>query len=209
MLEEVVKRNREKMIETIHGFGVSDEADILLDFLDTTDFYYAPASKIYHDNYPGGLFDHCTSVALNLFYLRDKMSKNWSAIDLVTIGYGHDLCKINSYKPVISVDNELTWDYNVTASTSRSNEHGVRSFEILSTVAPDLANPRVANAIVCHMGLWTKDIPNAADYILKAQTADDLVFFTHAADMMSSRMPSKTSKIVLINNGEDYKCVDS
>ena len=56
------------------------------------------------------------------------------------------------------------------------------------------------------MGLWTKDIPEIGKYMLEAQTEDDLVFFTHSADMVSSRQGANIKNVILT---EDYSDIAS
>ena len=57
--------NREKFMELMRKTeraGVED----MLKWLDTTDFYSAPASTRYHGSYPGGLVQHTLNVPYDL-----------------------------------------------------------------------------------------------------------------------------------------------
>lgn len=174
---------------------VGNQLDSLLNYLAGTDFYYAPAARSYHDNYPGGLYDHCKGLYAELYNLRSKMKKNWTDLELLIIAFCHDLCKIGLYVPNIGENGLIYYTYS-----GPEDGHGTKSLQILADIDSNLITKRIANSIVYHMGLWTKDIPNAHQLKLEAQTEDDLVFFTHVADMISSRA-AKTAKEVRI--GED------
>lgn len=176
---------------------VGNQLDNLLNFLSETDFYYSPAARYYHDNYPGGLYDHCEMVFNELFKMRSLMNKNWTSLELLIIAFGHDLCKLGLYIPSIDSNGVITYSYN---TQSNPDFHGTESLSILSKVIPDLINKRVANSIVCHMGLWTKDIPEIGKYMMEAQTEDDLVFFTHCADMIASRIGKSAKEVRVVND---------
>ncbi len=69
--------------------------DNLISFLETTDFFEAPASSKYHLAEEGGLAKHSLNVYFNLL----KMSENrYSEESLKIVALLHDICKINIYK---------------------------------------------------------------------------------------------------------------
>ena len=73
----------------------------LINYLEKTDFYKAPASTRFHGNYEGGLLEH----SLNVYHvLKEKLShKPYSDIvqvqddTIILITLLHDLCKTNYY----------------------------------------------------------------------------------------------------------------
>ena len=74
--------------------------DKLIEFIDKTDFYKAPASTRFHGSYEGGLLEHSMKV---YEILKDKVSKAITPIEtpeesLILIALLHDLCKVNFYK---------------------------------------------------------------------------------------------------------------
>lgn len=81
-----------------------DGIDDLLSFLETTDFYEAPASTKYHGSYAGGLLEH----SINVYYaLLDEIRFIWgSSVEdfkynmetLTIVSLFHDLCKIGRYR---------------------------------------------------------------------------------------------------------------
>lgn len=74
-------------------------ADKLLEWLEDSDFFQAPASTRFHGNYEGGLCEHSVNVWEELVrllkaYPEVKVSAESAAI----VSLLHDLCKIGCYK---------------------------------------------------------------------------------------------------------------
>lgn len=69
--------------------------DKLISYLESTDFFEAPASSKYHLCEEGGLSKHSLNVYFNLL----KMAENkYSEDSLKIVSLLHDICKINMYK---------------------------------------------------------------------------------------------------------------
>ena len=80
--------------ENISRDGIED----LLAWIETTDFYYAPASTRFHGNHEGGLLEH----SLNVYDALKDLVKQFPeiAVSEETIAISalfHDLCKANYY----------------------------------------------------------------------------------------------------------------
>ena len=74
--------------------------DKLLEFIEKTDFYKAPASTKFHGAFEGGLLEHSLKV---YEILKDKVEKAIIPIEtpvesLIIIALLHDICKANFYK---------------------------------------------------------------------------------------------------------------
>ena len=72
----------------------------LLNFLEKSDFYTAPASTRFHGNYEGGLLEHSMKV---YEILQEKVKNAPIALNippetLIIVPLLHDLCKANFYK---------------------------------------------------------------------------------------------------------------
>ena len=72
----------------------------IINFLEKTDFYKAPASTRFHGNYEGGLLEH----SMKVYEILKHKVKN-SVIDinvgddtLIIVALLHDICKANYYK---------------------------------------------------------------------------------------------------------------
>src|SRR3989304_8761870 len=88
-LEEEFK----KEAKSIKRPGVND----LLDYLDTTDFFEAPASTKFHGAYKGGLVVHCLSVLDAILHSNEFFDLKIPKAKLVTCALFHDVCKANFY----------------------------------------------------------------------------------------------------------------
>ena len=85
------------LLKSVNREGI----DKLINFIEKTDFYKAPASTKFHGNYEGGLLEHSLNV-YNL--LKEKLSnKPYSDIikvsdeTIIVVSLLHDLCKTNYY----------------------------------------------------------------------------------------------------------------
>lgn len=76
--------------------------DKLLAWLQTTDFFEAPASTRFHLNYEGGLLEHSLNVyrtMLLMAFVNCKLTGIEMSVDTITItALLHDVCKANTYK---------------------------------------------------------------------------------------------------------------
>ena len=72
----------------------------LIKFLETSDFFKAPASTRYHGNYEGGLVEHSLKVYEILKHKVQNciMPINISEESIKIIALLHDICKTNFYK---------------------------------------------------------------------------------------------------------------
>lgn len=94
--------NKERFLqictENINREGINE----LLKWLETSDFFYCPASTKYHGNYEGGLLEHSLNVydnflkILPLVDFEDNNPPTQETIAIITLF--HDLCKVNFYK---------------------------------------------------------------------------------------------------------------
>ena len=85
-----------KLLSSTEREGV----DEIINFLEKTDFYKAPASTRYHGNYEGGLLEHSLKV---YEILKEKVKTctidiNATEDTLILVALLHDICKANYYK---------------------------------------------------------------------------------------------------------------
>lgn len=69
----------------------------LLSWIETTDFYTAPASARYHSCFPGGLCLHSLNVYKRIL-TKVSSDEDISRESLAIVSLFHDLCKANFYK---------------------------------------------------------------------------------------------------------------
>ena len=70
----------------------------VLDWLNTTDFYRAPASAKYHGSHLGGLLAHSINVYTELSNINKALNLEIPHDTVAIAGLLHDVCKANTYK---------------------------------------------------------------------------------------------------------------
>ena len=85
-----------KILRTVNREGIED----LIKFLESTDFFTAPASTRFHGNYAGGLVEHSMKVYEILVEKVKNSSKKIEVSEdtLKIVALLHDVCKANFYK---------------------------------------------------------------------------------------------------------------
>lgn len=98
-----VEQNKQKFLEIAKTNIKREGIDQLLDFLQKSDFFDAPASTKFHLAEEGGLCEHSLNVYnryLNL--LKNEYGEKWqeklSLESATIIALFHDICKANTYK---------------------------------------------------------------------------------------------------------------
>ena len=85
-----------ELLKTVNREGI----DELINFLEKSDFFTAPASTRFHGNHEGGLVEHSLKV---YEILKHKVQNNIKGItiadeSIIIIALLHDICKTNFYK---------------------------------------------------------------------------------------------------------------
>lgn len=101
--DEHIARNKGLYIDILRGInrqGANIEG--LIEYLESSDFFTAPASTAYHNSCKGGLCQHCLNVYDNLMMLYKNMISNEISDEvkqtLSIVALLHDLSKINIYR---------------------------------------------------------------------------------------------------------------
>lgn len=152
-------------------------------------FFTAPASRKYHGNYEGGLFDHSLVVAQYLVELTEKNNLKWERhASPRLVGMFHDLCKVDQYRPLtiaVRAPNDVgwkkEWEYN---NNILLKGHGEKSVMLLSTLM-ELTMEEVI-CIRYHMGAFT-DKEEWRDYTRAVNNYPNSLW-THHADMLASHV---------------------
>lgn len=182
--------SKEKFISLYRHFITRDGAEELLDYIESTDFFTAPASTRFHGAYEGGLCEHSVNVFNELVrllkaYPEVKVSGETAAI----VSLLHDLCKANCYKTEMrnKKNEDGKW---VQVPFYTFNEdfcfggHGSKSVYLIQKHM-NLTDEE-ATAINCHMGPWDRS-PN--DYSIgNAYEKFPLAWLTHVADESATYM---------------------
>lgn len=146
----------------------------LIKYLDTTDYYQAPASTRYHLNTKGGLVMH----SLNMYDALDLLNRHYgeplSHDSVIIISLLHDLCKVGIYHQTIK-DGEKIYERKDPMPIG----HGDKSLYIISHYIP--LKPEEELLIRWHMGPYDpsfdrnrKAIKAIFPYPKLAYLADDI-----------------------------------
>ena len=153
------------------------------EWLDKTDFFTAPASTKFHDDFPGGLVAHSIAVYRELTKIIDANDYQYGIDDATTrkqaavVALLHDVCKIGCYH-VADKDNGAKYIYNDPLPLG----HGEKSVMLLLQHGFKLTEVEML-AIRWHMGAYRDRDARELD----AAQRIPLVLHLHLADMMASR----------------------
>ena len=158
MNTETTKKIYLNQIRThINREGIDD----LVDWLEGTDFFTAPASTRHHGAHEGGLVEHSLHVFDKLWGLcrQERTPEDGIATveSIAIVALFHDLCKVGCYKT------EMRWRKNKLNQWEQYpvfifNEdfayggHGSKSVFLVQSFIK--LTPEEASAINCHMGQW-------------------------------------------------------
>ena len=153
------------------------------DYLIAAGFFDAPASTKYHGACEGGLFEHSMNVTKRLVALTMDNSLRWQREESPWIvGFFHDLCKVDQYKPTGATDPGLPrYEFN---KNTLLKGHGDKSVMLLSQLTR-LTEEEVA-CIRYHMGAFCEK-EEWGDYTGAVHKWEN-VLWTHMADMLAAHV---------------------
>ncbi len=137
MTKEELEEQKEMILDLLRSTE-RDGIDKLADYLtDSTDFFTAPASTRFHNNFSGGLAQHCLNVYENFKSLLEIKGVEMSEDSIIICALLHDLCKCNTY--VVETRNRKNeqgqWEkYNIWATNKEVDiplPHSSRSIAII------------------------------------------------------------------------------
>ena len=137
MTKEELEEQKEMILDLLRSTE-RDGVDKLADYLsDSTDFFTAPASTRFHNNFSGGLAQHCLNVYENFKSLLEIKGVEMSEDSIIICALLHDLCKCNTY--VVETRNRKNdqgqWEkYNIWATNKDVDiplPHSSRSIAII------------------------------------------------------------------------------
>ena len=164
--------------ENITRAGINE----LISWLESTDFYIAPASTRYHGAFEGGLLMH----SLNVFSQLKKLSKFYecdaSMESIAIVSLFHDLCKVGYYKTEMRwrKDANNQWEQYPTWKHEEDfayGGHGSKSVFLIMNFIP--LTPDEASAVNCHMGQWDATIYSNPSEVYER---NKLAWLLHVAD---------------------------
>lgn len=183
-----------EFLELARRYIKREGIDNLLSYLESSDFFRAPASTVYHMAFEGGLCQH----SLNVFHrLVREVECEYGSIEdspysmetITIVSLMHDLCKIDFYKqdeknvkidgvwqkvPYYSIDEELPI------------VHGPKSQYILRSYINLSREESVA--IISHMGGFDVTVKGGDRTISNAFKKYRLAVLLHVADLKASNI---------------------
>ncbi len=163
-----------KAVNNIKREGIDD----LTAWLESTDFFVAPASTVYHQNYEGGLLEHSLNVYDNLVKLCEFYNVEYTQEEIAIVALFHDLCKINTFE-------KTQRGYKIKEQYAFGG-HGSKS--VYLTMKHMQLTDVEAAAINAHMGAWDNSYYNNCTRVYETNT---LAWLLHVADEQDTYMRKK------------------
>lgn len=168
-----------------------------LTWLETTDFYTAPASTRFHGACECGLVMHSLNVyevMKNRFYTPEESLESYTLVTLL-----HDLCKANFYKAGFrNVKNEGTGQWEKVPTYNVEDRfpfgHGEKSVYLIERFIR--LKPAEAIAIRWHMGGFDDAVRGGSFAISNAFDEYPLAVKLHLADLEATYLVEKGTSAV-------------
>ena len=174
------------MLDNIKRDGVT----ALLDYLDSTDFFRAPASSKFHMACPGGLVFHSIKVYENLMQLSEmKTLRMYNKETIAIVGLLHDVCKVNYYiEDTRNKKDPVTGQWSAVPFYNTDDSfpygHGEKSVYLVSKYLK--LTDEEAMAMRWHMSGWDSSSRGGEGAINSAFEKYPLCSLVAAADLMAT-----------------------
>ena len=184
----------------IYGLISREGSKQLLDFLQGSDFFEAPASSKFHSNFAGGLLEHSINVYIRFKNLiikefGENYTEKISDESIAIIALLHDVCKVNTYKQELrntKVDGNWVQVPYYTVEDSLPYGHGEKSVYMISGFMKLTRDE--AMAINWHMGGFDSRVLGGSYALSNAFYSYPLALLFHIADVQATYLDEKISK---------------
>jgi len=170
------KEVKKTILDLLESIKARKGIDKLINYLQTSDYFTAPASTKRHCSQQGGLAEHSLNVYYRLKEKCESMKIGIHTSSIILVALLHDLCKVNHY-----VRKKKHWEVNDILPLG----HGPKSVIMALILGVGLTSFEIA-AIRWHMGPRTPSThmgwPDASDY-KRAVKQYPLVTLLCTADM--------------------------
>lgn len=192
-LEEI----KDEFLQIYYDNIERDGAEALLDYLERSDFFTAPASSRSHSAYEGGLCQHSINVYKRFVkLLENEYGQNWENViskeSVAIIALLHDICKVNYYATElrnVKKDGQWVQEPFYKIEDALPYGHGEKSVYMISGFMK--LTREEAMAINWHMGGFD---PRAKDFSLMLRNVYykyPTAFIFHIADNMATYLDEK------------------
>lgn len=169
-----------------------DGASALLDYLNRTDFFTAPASARFHMAEVGGLCQHSLNVYNRLLAavkadFGEDYQKVYSDETLAICGLLHDLCKVNYYVVEMrNVKEESGWVKRPFFKVEEKFPYGHGEKSVFIATQYIKLTPEEAMAINWHMGGFDDRVRGGSYSLSEAMGKYKLLLYLHVADLQAT-----------------------
>ena len=190
--------HKQKFIEYYQANIHREGADRLLEWLQTTDFFTAPASTRYHCACPSGLVQHSVNV-YEVMMEKHFDPETDSAESFALCALLHDVCKAQFYKiSTRNVKNEKTGQWEkvpyYTIEDAFPYGHGEKSVFLIERFVR--LKPAEATAIRWHMGGFDDAARGGNFSISVAYDKYPIAVKLHLADLEATYLREKETSAV-------------
>ena len=203
LTNEQIENNKARYLKLISEIEIEgSDTQGLAEYLLTSDFFTAPASTLYHNNFEGGLCAHCLNVYDSIKTLADIYAPGkYEDSTLIVVALLHDLAKVNFYEKYVANkkiynpngskhDNQGNFDwfaeeaYKVRDVKDRfiGGEHGFNSMIIANKYIPMTYEETLA-ILHHHVGIGESKQLSDLSAILNKYP---LITLLHMADFLST-----------------------
>ena len=192
-LEEIKQQFCEIFYDNIERDGAED----LLNFLERSDFFEAPASTKNHSAYKGGLCQHSVNVYHRFMkLLQMEYGEDYTEVisneSVAIIALLHDLCKVNFYAmdtKNVKRDGQWVQEPYYRIEDSLPYGHGEKSVYMISGFMR--LTREEAMAINWHMGGFDPRIREGSVRLTDVYYRYPIAFIFHIADNMATYLDEK------------------
>lgn len=201
MTSEEINNNKNEFIKIYNENIKREGAGELLNFIENSDFFTAPASTKFHSAIEGGLCFHSLNVykrfKQNLISeFKDKYTDVISEESIAIIALLHDICKVNCYKldyRNVKVNGEWTKQPYFAYEDSLPYGHGEKSVYMISGFMK--LSRDEAMAINWHMGGFDSRVLGGNYSLSTAFYSYPLSVIFHISDVQATYLDEKITKI--------------
>ena len=188
---------KQEFLDIFYDNVERDGAEALLEYLEKTDFFTAPASGRRHSNFEGGLCLHSINVWKRFVkLLQNEYGDNWtdtiSAESAAIIALLHDICKVNTYTVEmrnVKVDGEWVQKPYYKYFDTLPYGHGEKSVYMISGFMR--LTREEAMAINWHMGAFDARCTSNMSIMQNVFYKFPVAFLFHIADYMATYLDEK------------------
>lgn len=192
--------SKEEFLEIYKNHIKREGAEKLLSWLESTDFFTAPASTKFHSNFEGGLCVHSVNVYKRLVELvKNEYGENYQSVvsdeSLAIMGLLHDVCKVNTYVVDyrnVKVNGEWSKQPYFAVQDELPYGHGEKSVYMLCGFIK--LTREEAMAINWHMSGFDMRVKGGSFAISEAYYQFPVAVLLAMADMMASYLDEKIVK---------------